>query len=97
MDADLIAEVAFYRTEDGGRKGPTPPNKFGCLVRLGTDYCDCRLYLDGTGALRPGQLATVPLKFLSSDIVRTRLGKGDVFHLWEGKDIAEAKVLDVFW
>lgn len=85
----------FYRTEDGGREGPTPSDKFGCLFELNGEYFDCRLLLQGLGSLSPGQSATVPIKFLNSDLLKHRLSVTQSFHLWDGKIIADGEIQEI--
>jgi len=96
MQPDILADIQFYQTKDGGRQGPTPPDKFGCLLEISGKYYDCRLVLDKIGALSPGQSATVPIKFLSPEAVLEQLKFTPQFHLWDGKRIAEGKLKEIF-
>jgi len=96
MNPDILADIQLYRTEDGGRQGPTPPDKFGCLLEINDKYYDCRLLLEGIGALSPGQSVTVPIKFLSPEVVIEQLKFVPQFHLWDGKRIADGKVKEMY-
>lgn len=91
-DADIVARVRLYETAEGGRAGPTPGDKFGCLLVLGKDCFDCRLLLSETGALHPGASARVPIKFLEPELVRDLLDVGSRFLLRDGKVIGEGEV-----
>jgi hypothetical protein len=71
--ADIVAPVKLYATAEGGRAGPTPSDKLGCLFVLGDDCFDCRLLLSETGPLSPGASALVPIKFLEPEIVEDLL------------------------
>ncbi|MCK4997903.1 MAG: hypothetical protein KAS23_00155 [Anaerohalosphaera sp.] len=42
-----------------------------------------------------GEWVTVPVKFLSPDLIKPRLKVGDKFKLWEGKFIADGEVLNI--
>jgi len=73
MKPDILAEIRLFRTEDGGREGPTPPDKFGCVFEINGKYFECRLILNGVGPLSPGRTATVPINFLSPELVKEEL------------------------
>ncbi len=96
LKPDIIAEIQLYPTEAGGRSGPTPADKFGCLFEIEGEYFDCRLLLEGVGALSPGQTATVPIMFLRPDLVHGSLTISRRFHLWDGKRIADGQVKEQF-
>lgn len=95
MNAHVIARIELYETEHGGRNGPTPSNKFGCLFEGDGEYFDCRLLLEGIGSLRPGQTATVPILFLNPDLLRPRLRTSQRFRLWDGKIIADGEIEEI--
>jgi hypothetical protein len=92
MNADIVARVRFYETSEGGRAGPTPSDKFGCLLVVGGSSFDCRLLLSATGAIHPGQSATVPIKLLDPQLVKDLLGVGSRFLLRDGRVIGEGEV-----
>ena len=94
IEPDIMAEVYFYPTEQGGRKGPTPDTFFGCIFVYKNKNYDCRLLLDGIGSIYPGQRVIVPIVFLYSDILKL-LKEGDTFYLWDGGNKAEGKVLKI--
>ncbi len=96
MKLDIIALLTLYETDKGGRKGATPSDRFGCLFELDSEYFDCRLLLDGVGALSPGQIATVPIKLLSPELLRGRLNVSQEFYVWDGHRIAKGRVLETF-
>ena len=94
---DILATVYFYSSDEGGRQTPTPSDKLNCILDLEGEYFDCRLLLDETGSLLPGQEALVPIKFLYPDLVKPKLKLGDKFHLRESKTIAEGVVDKLLW
>jgi hypothetical protein len=95
IDYDIIAEVRFFTTEEGGRNSSTPKSFFGCPMIIGGAKYDCRLLLDEIGSIKPGGEATVPIKFLDTETVLAFLKNEDNFELWEMRTIAEGKVIDI--
>jgi hypothetical protein len=93
--ADILAEVHLLPTENGGRRGPTPADKFGCPVGIGSEFFDMRIDLSGIGSLSPGQTARVPIKFLRPDFVLPLLRVGSEFTLWEGRTIGHGRVIEM--
>lgn len=91
----IFARVTFFRTEDGGHNGPTPPTFFGCPFVMDDQMNDCRLLLDGIGSISPGQTVEVPIIFLCPKLVVDRLKVGREFKLWEMGIIAEGDILEV--
>lgn len=94
-DADIIASIRMYPTEAGGRKGPSLPDLFRCLFEFHGDRFDCALLLDGVGPVGPGASIEVPIKFLSPDLIKSRLRIGDRFFLWELRHIGEGEVKEI--
>ena len=84
--------VQFYTTEAGGRKGPTPPETFGCPLEFEGEMFDCRLLLNEIGSLAPGATVKLPIAFLYPELVKPRLNVGSRFTLWETKTIAAGVV-----
>ena len=91
---EIIAEVYFYPTEEGGRQGPTPDTFFGCIFVYKEKNYDCRLLLNDIGSIHPGQKVIVPIVFLFSDVLKL-LKEGAKFYLWDMGNKAEGKVLKI--
>jgi len=92
---DLVADVTLYSTDNGGRKGPTASEWFGCPVMISKDKLsgwDCRILLNGT-PLRPGDTRRVGMVFLSPDQAIPLLRAAGKFYLWEGHFIGEGTVV----
>jgi len=89
---DIVAKVQFYSTEKGGRKGPTPSNTYRCPLEFEGEKFDCGLHLEKSGPIAPGATATVPITFLSPELIKPRLKVGSRFTLWEMRAIAEGVV-----
>lgn len=96
---DIKANVRFYLTEEGGRSMGFPR---GCGERCGIPFSfqgelfDCWILLSYMNMnIELGEWVTVPVKFLSPDLIKPRLKVGDKFKLWEGKFIADGEVLNI--
>ena len=93
---DIIVEVEFYKTEDGGRKSPTDPNYFGCLFVIDNQKFDCRLLLNGIGSISPGETKDrIPVKFLNTELVMSKINLVNKFYLWDMRNIAEGIVKEI--
>lgn len=95
IEYDIIAKIRFYTIKEGGRKTSTPDNYFGCPLLINDSLYDCRLLLDEVGSIHPGSEIDIPIKLLDSKTVLKFLKKGTTFQLWEGRTIAEGRVLYV--
>jgi hypothetical protein len=98
---DATVRVHLFPTDAGGRRTAISSPQYGCPVFFGGQReqgYDCRLLLDEVGAtLEPGgPSVVVPVKFLSPELVAPFLRPGARFVLWEGKDIGEGEVVQVF-
>lgn len=90
----LIADVTLYATDQGGRRGPTAPDWFGCPCKLAKDDShawDCRLLLRGC-PMRPGESRRVGIVFLSPDEAVPAIMRAGGFFLWEGRIIGAATI-----
>jgi hypothetical protein len=92
---DSIVRVHFFPTEEGGRKGPTPPKVFRCIFDYEGELFDCGLLLDDSGPLVPGETRIVSLVFLFPQYIKHRLSPGSRFSLREAKPIGEGEVLEI--
>ncbi len=93
LTPDIIANIKFYSTENGGRKSAISTNFYGCIFSLEDSKHDCRLLLENIGAVAPGEnKKSVPIKFLCADLVIPKIKAGSKFYLWEGGNIAEGVV-----
>lgn len=95
MKADAIVDVKMFATTNGGRNGPTPPDKFGCPLEIEGKYYDCRFDLTASGPLRPGHSAVVPVAFLFPEDVIPLLSRETKFNLWEGRAIGSGRVVSI--
>ena len=95
MRPDIIADIKFYPTKEGGRKTNIPPEIkfFGYPFEHNGEFNDCRLLLDNFGKIEPGDSVNdVPIVFLYPELVLPKLKIGDPFKLWEGGFKAEGKI-----
>jgi hypothetical protein len=86
---DIIATVHLFPTDAGGRRGPTPPGKFNCLMVIEEKNFDVRLHLEATGAMAPGQTAKVPISFLDRECAKKYCSVGKTFVLREVRPIGD--------
>lgn len=94
MSPDAYIDVKFRTTEEGGRKTPVAGNYYACPMFIDGEGFDCRLLISGM-SLALGTWYKVPVKFLNRDLALPNLVVGKVVTLWEGKDIADGKVLEI--
>lgn len=97
LSPDIVADVRFYSTAEGGRQQVTPATMFACILVISGENFDCRLLLEGIGPVAPGQTVRVPIKFLSPHLLKHRLTKGTHFHLRELRTIAEGVVSEALF
>ena len=95
LTAEIIADLQFLATTDGGRGGPTPERVFGCPLECAGELFDCRLDLSESGPISPGQAVRVPIQFLFPQLILPRLRAGCAISLWEGRIIAQGTVARV--
>jgi hypothetical protein len=92
MMSDFSAEVVLYESDNNGRDGPTPPDKWGCLLVVDEQYFDCRMLLHGT-PLAPGERRLVQVKLLDPDNALGRFTPGRRFTVFDGRIVGEGKVI----
>ncbi len=90
--AHIVARLRFYSSDEGGRKVPTPADRFGCIFSFEGENFDCFLLVQETGPLKPGNTAQVPIIFLHPELIRDQLSVGSHFTLRELHPIADGRV-----
>jgi hypothetical protein len=94
-EPQLLADVWFYATADGGRSGPALPG-FGCLLIVATEKplsgWDSLLLLHDE-PLHPGERRRLGFAFLSPENAVPALAKSGRFYLWEGRAIGEGTIV----
>jgi hypothetical protein len=94
---DIIATVKLLETGVGGRRGPTPGDKFHCVMVIDDHNFDVRLQLDRVGPLSPGQQAVVPISFLDLEHAKMFVIEGVHFKLRELKVIGEGTINELLY
>ncbi|WBY08316.1 hypothetical protein PIB19_01960 [Sphingomonas sp. 7/4-4] len=89
---DIVAEITMYSTDLGGRQGPTPKDKFNCIMQASNHAFDIRINLNDHGSLMPGDRARVPVQFLYPDLAKDYCTVGTKFVLREIGIIGEGVV-----
>jgi hypothetical protein len=92
---DVVVEVTLKTTDEGGRKGPTLTNHFGCPVKYGDKYFDLFFDLTRTGSMVPGGTVRVPAQFMCPELVKKDLSVGSKLVLHEGREIGHAMVVEI--
>jgi hypothetical protein len=92
----ILAEITLFKTSEGGRLNPTPPNSYRCPALIKDEYHDIRFDLSLHGSISPGDSAVVPASFLDPASVVSKLTVGISFLLWETRAIGKAKVNEIY-
>lgn len=95
VQPELIADVTFYPTKDGGRRVPTGPEYFPCPCKVQKDAhdgWDCRVLLHGQ-PMHPGDTRRLRFVFLSGEKAAAIFRQTGKFYLWENGIIGEATVV----
>lgn len=94
---DVLLDIRFFTTQEGGRLLPTPSNFYGCIFEFNGKNYDGRLLLENIGSIYPGEIKkSVPLKFLYADNIVGSLTVGSILKIREGRYIGEAVVKKIF-
>jgi hypothetical protein len=94
MNPDVLIEVRFRTTNEGGRLTRIQGDFYGCPMFVNGAGFDCRLLLNGQ-TLELGVTYTVEAKFLCPEIALPALSVGTKITLWEGKDVADGRILGI--
>jgi len=94
MKPDIIISIRFLTTFEGGRETPVQGEFYSCPLFVGGEGFDCRLLLEGQ-RLDLGVIYEVPVKFLYREKTIQKIKPGMVVLLWEGRNVAEGKVLEI--
>ena len=94
MKPDAIIRVRFKKASENGRNSAVEGDFYACPLFIDGEAFDCRLLLTGT-RLELGKYYDVPIKFLSRDLVISKLAVGKEVVLWEGKDVANGSIVSL--
>lgn len=99
MKPDIVAELKFYSTEEGGRANPisyqTFSQRFGCLLVYKEETFDCFVILSEGKEIYPGERVVLSIMFLRPELIKPNLKVGDNFKLRELGIIAEGKIVKI--
>lgn len=95
--ADIIAKVNLFSSDAGGRQGPTPPERFSCLMVIDGKNFDVRLHLEDSGPVAPGKTVRVPISFLDREYAREFCSVGKAFVLRETRPIGEGMIEELLF
>ncbi len=91
---DAIIEVRFRTARAGGKQKPIRGDFYSCPLVVGPMMFDCRLILSGK-LIDFGETYKIPIKLLNPQAALPYLLKGKPIKLWEGKDIADGKIIEL--
>jgi|GEM_PF-1494085 hypothetical protein len=95
LKPDVYLNIKFYETCNGGRKGPTPSDFFGCIFKIDDQNFDGRMLLAEISSIYPVDCKErVPVKFLNYDNVKNKLHIGKKIYIRDGGTVGEAIVVD---
>jgi hypothetical protein len=89
---NVVAGLRFLSESEGGRKGATPIDFLGCIFQYEGENYECRLLLEEIGPVNPGDIVSVPIRFLRPNLLKKCLHVGSKFQLREVRPIAEGIV-----
>jgi translation elongation factor EF-Tu-like GTPase len=89
---DIVADVRFFSTEEGGRESPIPQQRYGCIFTYQNENFSCFPMIPNNVQVCPGDKVTLEIKFLYPNLIKPKLKVGDKFTLRESRVIAEGKV-----
>jgi hypothetical protein len=94
MKPDVIINVRFFTTAEGGRSSAVEGQFYACPLFIEDEGFDCRLMLKGR-RLELGSTYEVPVKFLYRDLALPKLSVGKEVLLWEGRNVAKGQVIKI--
>ena len=93
---DAKATVRFYKTEDGGRNGPTPLGWYKCPLKFNEEFFDCGMFFDKNRSILPGEKIEVELVFAQPVSVFKILRKQKYFQVWEVRIVGDGFVEKIY-
>ena len=94
INPDIIVEIRFKTHDEGGRESSLFGEFYPCPLFIDGEAFECRVLL-GNKRIELGQWYQLPVQFLHRDLVVPMLSPGKPVALWEGKEVASGKVLEV--
>ena len=98
MQADILAEVYFKKTSEGGRainiKGTSSDSSYGCSLFIANEGFECRLMI-GNQLFELNKHYVMQIKLMRSTVALSKLTINSSFLLWEGKIIATGRVIKI--
>lgn len=95
INPDILIEVRFNTPDEDGRKTPISGNTYSCPLFIDEEAFDCRIQI-GNQVIVLGVWYQLAVKFLIRDRAVSKLSLGKSIFLWEGKKIAQGKVVEIF-
>ncbi len=95
MSPDAYLEVRFKTPREGGRSTAVGGRSsfYACPLFVDGKGFDCRLLIGGS-TLKLGEYYRLPVIFLCPEEALKHLAVGKLVTLWDGRDVAVARVLE---
>src|SRR5688572_18389246 len=90
----LIAKIALYSTENGGRKKPVQSGYRPSFSFNSLKHYSGEIQLLDKIELRPGESSLVTIKLLPARTIRKTLKKNDAFTITEGNKVIGSGVIE---
>lgn len=92
---DVIIQVKFLTTDEGGRETAIRSRNYGCPVIFDDQGFDCRFAMNKEEVYKLGCSYEIPIRFLNYNAVQPHLELGKKITLWEGKTIATGTITQI--
>ncbi len=95
---DLIAEIRFRTTAEGGRTGSTHPAiDLACTMEYRGKFVGCLINTTAFGEVKPGDEIIAAMALEDVDYLRSELTVGTKFLLRDYRIIADGEVVEVLY
>jgi len=95
MKPDVLIQVRFLTSAEGGRAAGIFGSRYGCPLFVDGQGFDCRFILKANTCLELGMTYDIKIKFLNPDLALPHLEEGTPISLWEGRTIATGQVISI--
>jgi hypothetical protein len=92
---NIVADVKFYETKDGGIKSPLTMDAFKTPMKIGDEYADAILEIQEYIPVMPGTQLRCKILFASPEEVKKRVKTGGTYYLWMLRIIGEVTILEM--
>ncbi|MEW9900965.1 hypothetical protein ABWL39_20285 [Chitinivorax sp. PXF-14] len=91
---EIVVEITFLSTEEGGRQGQILGGEYRGILGVGNEHFSVRFFVPLEGSTL-GSVQRFGVQFLVPQAALPHFPVGASFSVWEGKVIGHGKVLEV--